>query len=94
MVGPEDGAEVFGWRLVPKVERSGDAAHVGHGPATCSTPRYADSDTPIWVAVLGYGWYTFRLALVGLLLGGDRRHRARRRDGAVQGRSSEACCRM
>ena len=27
-------------------------------------------DTPIWRAILGYSWYTFRMALVGLLLGG------------------------
>ena len=25
--------------------------------------------TPIWQAVLGYGWYTFRMAFVGLALG-------------------------
>ncbi len=33
-------------------------------------PEMRGRDTPIWRAVLGYGWYTFRMALVGLLLGG------------------------
>src|SRR4029077_7268946 len=33
-------------------------------------PEVRGRDTPIWRAILGYSWYTFRMALVGLLLRG------------------------
>jgi len=33
-------------------------------------PEVRGKDTPIWQAVLGYSWYTFRMAAIGLLLGG------------------------
>ena len=69
VVGPEEGAEIFGWRLVP---RSSDRAmpHTWEMVQRLFDPEVRGRDTPIWVAVLGYSWYTFRMALVGLLLGG------------------------
>ncbi len=69
VVGPEEGAEVVGWRLVP---RSSDRAmpHTWEMVQRLFDPEVHGQDTPIWMAVLGYSWFTFRMALVGLLLGG------------------------
>ena len=69
VVGPEDGAEIFGWRLVP---RASDRAmpHTWTMVQRLFDPEVRGRDTPIWRAVLGYSWYTFRMAFVGLLLGG------------------------
>jgi NitT/TauT family transport system permease protein len=68
-VGPEDGAEIFGWRLVPKAS---DRAmpHTWTMVQRLFDPEVRGRDTPIWRAVLGYSWYTFRMAFVGLVLGG------------------------
>lgn len=69
VVGPEEGAEIFGWRLVP---RSSDRAmpHTWEMFQRLFDPEVRGKDTPIWLAVLGYSWYTFRVALVGLVFGG------------------------
>ena len=67
--GPEEGGEVFGWRLIP---RASDRAmpHTWEMWQRLFDPEVRGRDTPIWRAVLGSSWYTFRMALVGLLLGG------------------------
>jgi ABC-type nitrate/sulfonate/bicarbonate transport system permease component len=67
--GPEEGGEIFGWRLIP---RASDRAmpHTWEMWQRLFDPEVRGRDTPIWRAVLGYSWYTFRMALVGLLLGG------------------------
>ena len=44
--------------------------HTWRWSSDCSILRCAGRDTPIWQAVLGYSWYTFRMAFIGLLLGG------------------------
>lgn len=68
-LGPEEGGEVFGWRLIP---RTSDRAmpHTWEMQERLFDPEVRGRDTPIWRAVLGYSWYTFRMAAVGLLLGG------------------------
>jgi NitT/TauT family transport system permease protein len=68
-VGPEAGGEVFGWRLIP---RTSDRAmpHTWEMVQRLFDPEVRGRDTPIWRAVLGYSWFTFRMAAVGLLLGG------------------------
>jgi NitT/TauT family transport system permease protein len=68
-VGPEDGAEIFGWRLVP---RASDRAmpHTWTMVQRLFDPEVRGRDTPIWLAILGYSWYTFRMAFIGLLIGG------------------------
>jgi NitT/TauT family transport system permease protein len=68
-IGPEDGGEIMGWRLVP---RTSDRAmpHTWEMVGRLFDPEVRGRDTPIWRAVLGYSWYTFRMASVGLLLGG------------------------
>ena len=69
IVGPEDGGEIFGWRLIP---RAGDRAmpHTWQMVQRLFDPEVRGKDTPIWMAVLGYSWYTFRMAFIGLVLGG------------------------
>lgn len=68
-LGPTDGGEIFGWRLIPKTS---DRAmpHTWEMVDRLFDPEVRGQDTPIWRAVLGYSWYTFRMALVGLVLGG------------------------
>ncbi len=68
-LGPEEGGEILGWRLIP---RTSDRAmpHTWEMWQRLFDPEVRGRDTPIWRAILGYSWYTFRMALVGLLLGG------------------------
>jgi NitT/TauT family transport system permease protein len=67
--GPEDGGEILGWRLIP---RTSDRAmpHTWEMASRLFDPEVRGKDTPIWQAVLGYSWYTFRMAFIGLVLGG------------------------
>lgn len=68
-VGPADGGEIFGWRIIP---RSGDSQmpHVIEMFRRFGRPevRGADQRT-VFAAVAAATWYSFRLALVGLVLG-------------------------
>ncbi|MGB0114861.1 MAG: ABC transporter permease subunit [Ilumatobacteraceae bacterium] len=68
-LGPEDGGEILGWRLIPKTS---DRAmpHTWEMVGRLFDPEVRGKDTPIWQAVLGYSWFTFRMAFVGLLIGG------------------------
>ena len=68
LVGPEDGGTVFGMRIIPK---SSDRAmpHTWDIVARLGEPESGATDVPIWQTIAGYSWYTFRLALVGLVLG-------------------------
>lgn len=68
-VGPEEGAKIFGWRLIP---RTSDRAmpHTWEMVGRLFDPEVRGRDTPIWMAVLGYSWFTFRMAAVGLVFGG------------------------
>ena len=68
LVGPEDGGTVFGMQIIPK---SSDRAmpHTWDIVARLGEPESGATDVPIWRTIVGYSWYTFRLALVGLVLG-------------------------
>ena len=68
LLGPDDGGEIFGWRIIPKTN---DRAmpHTWEMVSRLGEPEVRGRDEPIWQAILGYGWYTFRMALVGLLVG-------------------------
>jgi NitT/TauT family transport system permease protein len=66
-VGPEDGGEVLGWRIVPKTNDR-VMPHVWQMFAEFSQPEVRDTPL-VWQAVVGYAWFTFRLAIVGLILG-------------------------
>ena len=67
--GPEEGGEVLGSRLIP---RTSDRAmpHTWEMASRLFDPEVRGKDTPIWQAVLAYSWYTFRMAFIGLVLGG------------------------
>jgi NitT/TauT family transport system permease protein len=67
-VGPEAGGEVFGWRIVPKASDQA-MPHTWEMVDRLFDPEVRGKDVPIWRAVLGYSWYTFRMALVGLAVG-------------------------
>jgi len=69
VVGPTDGSSLLGMRVIPK---SSDRAmpHTWDIVTRLTEPETSAGTEPIWRTVAGYSWYTFRLALVGLLLGG------------------------
>ena len=69
LVGPQDGGSVLGMEILP---RANDRAM----PHTWDmvTRLFEDESTaatsrPMWLAVTQYAWYSFRLALGGLVLG-------------------------
>ncbi len=68
-LGPEDGGEILGWQVIP---RTNDRAmpHTWEMVAEFGDPEVRGTDRTVLEAVLGYSWYTFRMALCGLLLGG------------------------
>lgn len=68
LVGPEDGGSILGMPVVPK---SSDRAmpHTWDIVQRLGEPENRGGGDPIWMTVAGYAWYTFRLALVGLVLG-------------------------
>lgn len=68
LVGPADGGSVFGWRVLPKASNRA-MPHTWDMLSRLSEPENARLDEPIWQTIAGYAWYTFRLALVGLVLG-------------------------
>lgn len=66
-VGPEAGGEVFGWRIIPKTNDR-VMPHSWEMFGEFFEPEVRDTPL-VWQAVLGYAWFTFRLALVGLFAG-------------------------
>jgi NitT/TauT family transport system permease protein len=67
-VGPERGGDVLGWPILPRTNERA-MPHTWEMVQRLFEPEVRGNDTPIWRAVLGYGWYTFRMAVVGLALG-------------------------
>lgn len=67
-LGPEDGGDVFGWRIIPKTNDR-VMPHVWEMLAEFAEPEVRGKDTPVWRAMLGYGWYTLRMSVAGLLIG-------------------------
>jgi len=68
LVGPQDGGTVFGWTILP---RANDTAmpHVWDMLARYAEPERRGSSTPIAAVVLQGAWFTFRIALVGFVIG-------------------------
>ena len=68
VVGPEDGGKVFGWSLLP---RSNDRAmpHVWEMLSRYGDPELRGSSRQIWRVVLAGAWFSFRLAMVGFVVG-------------------------
>lgn len=67
-VGPAEGGNVFGWRIIPKTNDR-VMPHVWEMLGEFAEPEVRGQDTPVWQAMLGYGWYTLRMSVAGLLLG-------------------------
>ena len=67
-LGPADGGDVFGWRIIPKTNDR-VMPHVWEMLAEFGEPEVRGKDTPVWLAMLGYAWYTLRMSVAGLLIG-------------------------
>jgi len=67
-VGPEAGGKILGMRLLPKAENRA-MPHVWDMVRRFGRPELRGSSRTVGEAVLSGAWYTFRLSLVGLLLG-------------------------
>ena len=67
MIGPEDGGDLLGIPLA----RSNDRAmpHTWDMVQRLDEPENRAGGEPIWRSVVGYAWYSFRLAAFGLMLG-------------------------
>lgn len=67
-VGPEDGGSIGTWTVLP---RTSDTAmpHVWDMAARLFDDESRTSDRPIWQVVLSGAWYSFRLALLGFVMG-------------------------
>lgn len=68
LVGPERGGEIFGWGILPRANDN-VMPHVWDMFARYTEPDRRGSETKIWQVVLGGGWFTFRLAMLGFVLG-------------------------
>jgi len=66
-IGPEAGGEVFGWRIIPKTNDR-VMPHTWEMLGEFFEPEVRDTPL-VWQAVVGYTWFTFRLAVVGLIAG-------------------------
>lgn len=68
LVGPEAGGKIFGWNLLP---RANDRAmpHVWEMLSRYTQPELRGSSRQIWSVVLAGAWFSFRLALVGFVIG-------------------------
>jgi NitT/TauT family transport system permease protein len=67
-VGPDAGGKIFGARLLPKAENRA-MPHVWDMVRRFARPEIRGSSRTVGQAVAAGAWYTFRVALVGLLLG-------------------------
>lgn len=67
-LGPEEGGTIFGWTVLPRTD---DRAmpHVWEMLSRYVQPERLGFDTPILVVILQGAWFTFRLALTGLVIG-------------------------
>jgi NitT/TauT family transport system permease protein len=63
VIGPDGGTA-----LLPRTN-SRSMPHTWDIVSRLFDPETSASSEPIWRTVLGYGWYSFKLAFVGLLLG-------------------------
>lgn len=67
-LGPEDGGEILGMPILPRTNERA-MPHTWEMVSRLFDPEVRGDPTPIWQAVLGYAWYTFRMALAGLVIG-------------------------
>ena len=67
-IGPEQGGDIFGWRIIPKTNDR-VMPHVWQMFAEFGDPAIGSGDQRVWRVLLGYSWFTFRMALAGLVVG-------------------------
>jgi NitT/TauT family transport system permease protein len=67
-VGPAQGGDVLGWRILPRTNRNA-MPHVRDIVSRLFDPESRSSSRPIWRVVLASTWYSFRLAFVGFAIG-------------------------
>ena len=67
-IGPEQGGDIFGWRIIPKTNDR-VMPHVWQMFAEFGDPAIGSGDQKVWSVLLGYSWYTLRMAIAGLALG-------------------------
>ena len=67
-IGPEQGGDIFGWRIIPKTNDR-VMPHVWEMLAEFGDPAIGSGDQKVWSVLLGYSWFTFRMALAGLVVG-------------------------
>jgi NitT/TauT family transport system permease protein len=67
-IGPEQGGDIFGWRIIPKTNDR-VMPHVWEMLAEFGDPAIGSGDQKVWSVLLGYSWYTLRMALAGLAFG-------------------------
>jgi NitT/TauT family transport system permease protein len=67
-VGPEAGGDILGWKVLPKTSRNA-MPHVWDMGSRLLDPESRSSDRQIWRVVLAGVWFSFRVALVGFVVG-------------------------
>lgn len=67
-IGPEEGGDIFGWRIIPKTNDR-VMPHTWTMVAEFGDDAIGSGDQKVWSVLLGYSWYTFRMALAGLVVG-------------------------
>ncbi|NKB42267.1 MAG: hypothetical protein GKR86_14750, partial [Ilumatobacter sp.] len=67
-IGPEQGGDIFGWRIIPKTNDR-VMPHVWEMFAEFGRPAIGSGDQQVWSVLLGYSWFTLRMAFAGLALG-------------------------
>ena len=66
-IGPENGGDLLGIPLARTSDRA--MPHTWDMVERLNEPENRNDEDPIWRSVMGYAWYSFRLAAFGLALG-------------------------
>jgi len=66
-IGPAEGGSILGLPLPKTTDRA--MPHTWDMVRRLGEPENRGGSDPIWISVAGYAWYTFRLALLGLVMG-------------------------
>ena len=67
-IGPEQGGDIFGWRIIPKTNDR-VMPHVWEMLAEFGDPAIGSGDQKVWRVLLGYSWFTLRMSIAGFALG-------------------------
>lgn len=67
-VGPADGGDVLGWRIIPKTNDR-VMPHTWTMVAELFDPAIGSRDQLVWQVLTGYAWYTLQMSLGGLAFG-------------------------